>query len=294
MSLVGKVQELFAELSAKRLSGPFASKLRHVPGRSFSDDEMPKVKAYTIRSGIKGPTAFLEYYLDLDNRSVLDGSGQSILPVSAAEQFAAKIDYNSAAVRHHRDFLMRDPRWREFYLVRRRELIYLEPTTGVGAGREVDETVPCMACGICLPIDIIEVDHQQPQSGGEYLAVCKVFRSIGLTQGPPRGVKGNMLWESYVDPPPLQMYPKNKPIKPGDKKSEIKDGTERGNRYTLNPAGSALFSLLLELDQETELINRCLNHYANLKPLCPICNKSKGNRTHGTVEDKEDLMLVDD
>ena len=51
--------------------------------------------------------------------------------------------------------------------------------------------MPCHNCGVLLPIQSIEVDHQNPQVGGRF--VLKIFRILGLTTA-----AGSLLLSAFV------------------------------------------------------------------------------------------------
>jgi hypothetical protein len=53
------------------------------------------------------------------------------------------------------------------------------------------------------------------------------------------------------------------------------------DRYTLNDAGTALFTLIYRIAEHrrvilTTLNQLCMNHYINLRPMCLACNIARG------------------
>jgi hypothetical protein len=183
----------------------------------------------------------------------------------------------------HRNMLIANETWRGLYQVENRQIIYHN-------GPRQVETVPCEACGLCLPLTHIEVDHQRPQVGGEVLAVAKVLRTLGLTMRPPRGRKGRQLYARFAHAPhhfsvntvlalPLVKRPKNVAIQANWVPTPIQLNTRKGQRYSTNAIGSAFLSLVYHMGAIQELENGCLNSFANLKPLCGPCNGRKSNIT---------------
>jgi hypothetical protein len=76
--------------------------------------------------------------------------------------------------------------WRNIYLCDKRTLSFLD-----ALGHTIQKyptSMPCHNCGVLLPIESIEVDHQNPQVGGRF--VLKTFRILELTMAGPSGVKG--------------------------------------------------------------------------------------------------------
>jgi hypothetical protein len=176
------------------------------------------------------------------------------------------IDSLAHAKTTYRNALHSDP-WRLLYNVRERNVSYIENETPV---TKHELTLPCMNCGIVLPIGHISIDHQRPQSGGELEAVLKTLRVCGLTNEGPKGTKGLMLMRHLTQG--LSLAPL--PTRPNRPRAA---GTSLPARYTLNILGSVLYSLLIAAQAEDELKARCMHGLMNLAPLCQPCNSSRGN-----------------
>lgn len=204
------------------------------------------------------------------------------LPRLDAVNIANAIQNMRTNVGAHRDMLTLNQTWRDLYQVANRQILYYNGLRNV-------ESVPCEACGICLPLNHIEVDHQRPKAGGELLAIAKVLRTLGLTVAAPKGRKGQSLHARYLHAPALftvragpafaqPRQPKGVAVAANWAPTPILPNTPKASRYTTNAVGTAFISLISHMDQDLqELKNGCVNSFANLKPLCGPCNGRKSN-----------------
>lgn len=140
-------------------------------------------------------------------------------------------------------------------------------------------TFPCMNCGIILPEHAITIDHDNPQKGGELLALLKVFRACNLTMAGPTGVIGQTYADyaakSFNDLVAAIMTPDLWPaLQPGGASNTI---TYSKKQQTLNNCGALIYSVLLWSEDIKLVMKNCMNSLLNLKPLCLSCNASKGN-----------------
>jgi hypothetical protein len=150
--------------------------------------------------------------------------------------------------------------WRAFYQIIPRDLPTLNRDDSAGAPLHKD-SAPCWKCRILMPLDCMHIDHSRPQAGGEIEAVAKVFRANGLTVGGPKGAKGVAYITALGAP--------------------VAAAATVHDRYTLNDAGTALFTLICRVGEHrhdviTTLNQLCMNHYINLRPMCLACNIARG------------------
>ena len=124
-----------------------------------------------------------------------------------------------------------------------------------------EEAVACRICRTVIPLRMVTVDHQHPQSGGGYLAIARVFRAMGLTRGAPHGRKNMMEYAKYSS-------------KAGGVSSF--PGT-RADRRTLNPQGAIYYTVLRHAGKIPDLAEACMHHYVNLRPVCGPCNSTLSN-----------------
>jgi hypothetical protein len=159
--------------------------------------------------------------------------------------------------------------FKTLYDVKVRSWDYIE--AGKLASRS-QPSVACMICGLVLPTSHVDIDHQGPKSGGEYIAVLKNFHVVGLTKEGPRGPKGLALLQYFKHKTAMGAVP----TKPGRPKL---GGVDAANRYTLNDEGAALYSFVSAcgLEAKETLLSQCMNSLFNLRPACGPCNSSRKN-----------------
>jgi hypothetical protein len=168
----------------------------------------------------------------------------------------------------HRLVLTQSAAWRAFYHVASRTLMYLDTVTGLPLGvPPQQDTLPCFDCGLVLPLNNMDIDHQRPQGrqANPLEPICKVFRAMGLTIAGPAGPKGNNVftaWQTQVNG--------LAPAIP----------TTLETKFTLNDVGKIYYTLAdsAGLLGDDMLQGVCLNHYINLRPLCGVCNTSNRNK----------------
>jgi hypothetical protein len=259
----------------------------------FSKPQSP-LACLTIQDGLRIATGGV-YTADEDGIYL---NNNILLSVKSALQIAQSLDFYATNVGKHREMLISNPRWQRFYQVAQRNLPYV-----IGNQQQFKPvlTVPCVACGVCLPTSIIEVDHQRPQSGGEQHAVCKALRPLDLTIASPHGTKGLALQKDFRNPigikaawgstkKPVVKEPKGVAISRTSQLPVLKSGSDKAKRYTLNSTGSAFLSLFEKAGALPQLENACMNSFANLRPLCPTCNKAKSNTPMADDSDMVEKM----
>ncbi|MDN2709850.1 hypothetical protein O0880_10530 [Janthinobacterium sp. SUN118] len=225
--------------------------------------------AYTIQAGIEVALPAQRLIINTNQTVVrlqnkapgarlfvdVPGASATALQVNAFVNF---IVGHSFAFGQHRAVLNHAP-WRNLYNVAPRVLAYMD-SHGAAVVNPATDSVPCVDCDILLPINNITIDHQRPQNGRFEEAVCKVFRSIGLTTGRPTGPKG--IHFANLHAATVGGVVGGAPI------------PVRVAKYTLNDMGKIYYTLAqwCGLTVNGELFNACMDHMINLRPLCHSCN----------------------
>jgi len=154
-----------------------------------------------------------------------------------------------------------DQFWREVYGVTQTMVTYVPTKHNKNKnGAYLADSVACRRCGLILPLTAMTIDHQKPQEGGGMLAVCRLFRALGLTTGAPKGAKPQRLLENYAN------------AVGGTQKGE-----GGGSRTTLDHRGCIYYSLVFHAKLFDWFVGECMHSLANLRPLCGRCNSRIGN-----------------
>jgi hypothetical protein len=161
-----------------------------------------------------------------------------------------------------------DPLFGLLYDVANRNIFYV--SGGVLTGK-MELSIPCMLCGVVLPIRNMTIDHQRPQTGGAYEAILKTFRAFGLTKEGPKGEKGKKIKEHLFTGAQITTVPTKL-----DRISVA--GTSLNDRYTLNDEGTELYSFICASGNLEQLKIDCLHGLMNLQPACNSCNSSRGQQ----------------
>jgi hypothetical protein len=158
-----------------------------------------------------------------------------------------------------------NPDFRTIYSVKRRSFEHMHSNGRIFP--HMLESAPCRTCGILLPIDNLQVDHQRPQSGGTTEAIAKVFRACGLTAEGPQGPKGQQF---LANAGAARVFTKVN--------STPYEGESTEDRYSLNSVGAFIYSFWIKAYQNTDVLaEKCLHNMLNLRLLCSACNTSRGN-----------------
>jgi hypothetical protein len=144
--------------------------------------------------------------------------------------------------------------------------------------------MPCHNCGVLLPLQSIEVDHQNPQAGGRF--VLKIFRIIGLTTQGPIGAKGvayvfNQRHNQGKGFKIESIYPNYRELGSASYLTEASRNTgfdtTPSAKWTTTVQRSLLLSAFAFAGALNDLNRFCMNSVLNLVPLCRGCNGAKGN-----------------
>lgn len=200
---------------------------------------------------------------------------------------AARIDHLNQGVGTHRT-VMTDPEWRTFYDVGQRNFFHV--TTAHPGGTQVPmASAPCSGCGLCLPLEQLEIDHLHPQDGSAVPPILKVFRSLGLTVGGPKGPLGTAVRANHLAGGNNATGGAGNPKLAKGRLAVLMRGPRyvgphapfakqsRLDRHTTSEAGNALLSVFWRVNAMPALENACRNSLVNLRPLCGVCNRHKSN-----------------
>jgi len=159
------------------------------------------------------------------------------------------------------------PHWQAAYDVKER-LFEINHKTHGSMWQQLDST-SCRQCGLIMPLRTLTIDHQKAQDGGGDAAIARVFRGLGLTNGPPKGRKNSLALETYA-----QSVGGTATNAQGDGPPPT---TNRQGRYTLNNVGTIYYSVFKEAAALDLLQQACMHHYLNLRPACGPCNSRLRN-----------------
>ena len=225
-----------------------------------ADEDEPAT--YQVQIPSNQTTAFLRQKIGQNWQNVAGAA----VTLAQANQFDTIMGYTYAA---HRDVLVNNAQWRAIYNVANRALFYIDHTNAQ-VHKPGEDSVPCHDCGLVCRLDAtITIDHQRPQAGNELEPVCKVFRAMGLTIDGPTGRKGThgtvAGWPAAVG---------------GLASANV--GTLNA-KYTLNNIGKIYYTLIQwsnPAGNYRALVEDCMNHIMNLRPLCSACNSPNRNVRH--------------
>lgn len=224
------------------------------------------IKAHRIEGGAEKLIAGHHVYANIAHNKVVDltlrhtATGNVLATVTLAQATTffnfVEDSYKSS---NYRD-VKSNAQWRAVYNVEDNVLhLYVHRIHGSMAKPE--SMVSCRACGIVLPLKVITVDHQAPQTGGDIGAICRIFRGLGLTRGGARGNKNKTAVQANT-------------VAVGGTVANLGSWDER---YSLNDAGTIYYSIIKEANQLGKLAEHCMQHMLNLRPVCGPCNSRLKN-----------------
>lgn len=191
------------------------------------------------------------------------------------------------------------PVWQRLYGYAQRNLLEMTRQGVVANSALPYESIPCHYCGIVLPKDLIQIDHQQPQTH-KALAVGKVFHALNaqLTMAP--GVTrvgaaltknqqtaqilaainaGNQNQQNLVAQINGVMPKAWNPFLPWNRRTP-NNLSPKGQRYVLTDKGNLLLSVGIMVNGHAGFLNQCVHSLLNLAPACGTCNVHKSNMQH--------------
>jgi hypothetical protein len=198
--------------------------------------------------------------------------GTTNLTFDRAKTFTDQIDKMYVGAQHTN--VKQNKVWKALYQCDDRSVLFMD--SGGAIVRKYVSTVPCHNCGVVLPVESIEVDHQNPQVGGRY--VLKILRILGLTTAAATGTKAGY----YQAHGGSRKGMKQEQINPsartmGDSSYLTNATTTPAGKWTTTAEGSLLLSAFAYAGAMDDLDRFCMNSVLNLVPLCRACNGAKGN-----------------
>jgi len=152
------------------------------------------------------------------------------------------------------------------------------------------DVIPCYYCGLGLPLNLIEVDHwfeKKKRATGAVQAILKVFRASGhsLTMGGPTGDKGSQfgkVLQGKVATIGTRGTLKNNGLTWHYRLNELREDFVDLKRQ-LSVSGLIMLSILYHATENSittldSFYQMFINHFINLVPACPNCNKLKNQR----------------
>lgn len=180
--------------------------------------------------------------------------------------------------------------WQTLYRYAVRQVHFMDAMGNIAAGPALGlGTYPCHYCGIILPEELIQVDHQKPQAFPG-LGILKLFHSLSipggtlLTTALAHGQKNTQInailglggGGGGVVPVPV----KARAFAAGW--AEKAPDVNRDARYALSDHGKTILTLIEMLSGTGTAVNWGVNSLLNLVPACPKCNNAKRDKKHGT------------
>ncbi|SDX47310.1 hypothetical protein SAMN05518669_10511 [Variovorax sp. YR634] len=261
---------------------------------------IPKhIDAYTAKGGFVIKTQ--KQYRVLQDGIYPYFSKDQLLSKDDAIDHASFIDANTTTfasdTQAHRNIL-NNPLWKKLFGIQQRQLLQRDAKS-LTESTHPFESAPCAICGICLPISLIEIDHDHPTAGIDDAPVLKMLRAMAMTVYGPKGPMGQAIlrqknegFESSEIPDNLRLhkpkgqlgYLRSYELAP----APIAPYTGKYLRHTTVDSGNVLLSLMYSKgDLKFKFVNACRNSVVNLAPLCKQCNTRKGKKeayTHIQVE----------
>lgn len=204
-------------------------------------------------------------------------TNRGIIPETEAVQLLN--DMERLYCKEHRN-VMENTTWRALYGRDFRQVLFQDPAGGVGLGPpgEALWTYPCHYCGIVLPEELIEIDHQKPASAPGY-GVLKLFHSfttpggLPLTTGGAHGAKNTQRVQIVGGGAVLPVPVKGRGFDVGWDSKTITPAI--ANRYTLTDHGQTVLTLIEMMHSPGKAADWGRNSLLNLVPSCARCNNSK-------------------
>ena len=183
--------------------------------------------------------------------------------------------------------------WRTLYGYAPRPVNKIDNAGAVGVYLGVN-TIPCHYCGIVLPVELIQIDHQKPKAAGSRgAAILKVLHSLPsallmptLTTGIHSGSKGGQAGAIVASlggglGGVAVINPKNRigfgvAFGAAGLGGVTGGGAAKDNQYSLTPQGITLLTIWRMLAGVNGVEMTCVNNILNLVPACAFCNGTNG------------------
>jgi hypothetical protein len=182
-----------------------------------------------------------------------------------------------------------DARWQRLYHYQNRNLLFRNQV-GAEALSVNLPSFPCHYCGIILPTELIQVDHQLPKGGppGAPLLKCLHSLNANLTAADAHGSKNTQTGAITAanNAPAIaalnQIPTKYRGFGAAWAAQVLPLPGAHGQRYSLTAKGITLLSLGTMYFGIQGFTQLCVNNFLNLVPACALCNGAagKGNVVH--------------
>lgn len=179
-----------------------------------------------------------------------------------------------------------DVAWRQMYHHAQRPFVIRQP--GLGGEHPVQRwSFPCHYCGIAVPDELLQVDHQMPQNGAPGAAILKSLHSLnrGYTTAAAHGTKNTQIAHIATSNLGMLATVSVKGYAFGTKvwnTPNLPLGGAKGQRYSLSPSGVTLLAIAIMHYGQLRFSRECINSFLNLVPSCASCNGAagKGSKLH--------------
>lgn len=176
--------------------------------------------------------------------------------------------------------------WQTLYRRAQRQVPFMDAAGNIANAPALGLwSYPCHYCGIILPEELIQVDHQKPQAFPG-LGVLKLFHSMTipggtlLTTAAAQGAKNTQINAILGLGGGLVPIPvKAKAFAAGW--AEKAPNLARNDRYSLSDHGKTILTLIEMLWSVGSAESLGVNSLLNLVPACPKCNNAKRDKKHG-------------
>jgi hypothetical protein len=245
--------------------------------RLYFIEKNKKFVLIDVGSSRNGEQAAIDKILKLSDSEISSQLDSKAVSETEANESMDRIEKLSLS--DHRN-IVNDERWKRIYGQGKHNLYYINqdfnPFVQAEDNYKVD-AMPCHACGLLLPIGLIEIDHRAPKSKAS--AVLKVIHMLGngYTKQPGGGTKASNF--AAIETADASVANTTLPIiGPKYKKSEstgYKDQDSK-DRHTLSDKGAVFVSIMYMYWGEVDAAKKCANSFVNLEPLCGSCNHGEG------------------
>jgi hypothetical protein len=268
---------------------------------------VPQVTKFCQQLSMQKPVAYRIYDLDESGPSIIPDGQQTFMYDKQTDQFylysnnvksmagglpkasvlraADAIQKYSRSSKHRR--IVDDATWLNLYGLTPKAM---PCKFGPNWDSILVNVLPCFYCGQALPIRLMEVDHWYEQKNndgtGSAQALLKVFRALGLslTSAGSTGKKGlqfvSIMSGQGVNTVATRGIKSNATIKLA-RVNTLRMDFNHGKRQ-LSTDGLMMLSILLRatglVNQQASFFKIFVNHFLNLVPCCPCCNKLKNDR----------------
>lgn len=258
---------------AKVAIGDAETRLRQKAGSSVIwIDRWDGVLGKTVKNATHSTPVDKDGVVAIGNNGLYATSSPRALTWLDAKAMAKKIDDMNVSSDHLQ--VKSDDNWKRMYQYASRSVPYMDQTGALGT--KTLPTMPCHNCGVVLPFEFLQVDHQKPQSDTDGLHILKMLRVLGGTTAVATGSKGLAFVGNTLNI--VDVFPKAR-----DRSYNYLANATPANKWATNEKGSAFLSLIAYVSGMDDVQRMCKNSLLNLAPLCSACNLVKSDWTKPIV-----------